>query len=182
MLWMLLTWMALWIGVSIDERIGAFAALCAVALIPVITLGFEKTVYDTISTSLAALLCGLALLTGKGELAVCIGYATFGLMWLLSCFTREPLCAAYVKYGYGGADALNNPIFMRTNRIIAAAWGALYLVIAAAAFFMSRAGKTNLLQAIIYALTALMGVFTVWFQKWYPAHVAEGKASRASRR
>ena len=172
---LLLTWMALWIGVSIDERIGAFAALCAVALIPVITLGFEKTVYDTISTSLAALLCGLALLTGKGELAVCIGYAAFGLMWLLSCLTREPLCAAYVKKDYGGDDALNNPIFIRTNRIIAAAWGALYLVIAAAAFFMSRAGKTNLLQAIIYALTALMGVFTVWFQKWYPAHVAAGK-------
>jgi len=28
------------------------------------------------------------------------GYLAFGLMWLLSCFTREPLCAAYVKYDY----------------------------------------------------------------------------------
>lgn len=175
MLWMLLTWMALWIGVSIDSRIGAFAALAVIALIPVFTAAFEKTVYDALSTSAAALLCGLALLTGKGELAVCIGYAAFGLMWLLSCFTREPLCAAYVKYGYGGADALNNPIFMRTNRIIAAAWGVLYLIIGAAAFLMSRAGHMGAMQAIIYALTALMGVFTAWFQKWYPAHTAAGK-------
>lgn len=167
--------MALWIGVSIDSRIGAFAALAVIALIPVFTAAFEKTVYDALSTSAAALLCGLALLTGKGELAVCIGYAVFGLMWLLSCFTREPLCAAYVKYGYGGADALNNPIFMRTNRIIAAAWGVLYLIIGAAAFLMSRAGHMGAMQAIIYALTALMGVFTAWFQKWYPAHTAAGK-------
>ena len=31
-------------------------------------------------------------------------------MWLLSCLTKEPLCAAYVKYNYHGDDALENPI------------------------------------------------------------------------
>ena len=34
-----------------------------------------------------------------------LGYLLFGLMWLVSCFTKEPLCAAYMKYGYGGNNA-----------------------------------------------------------------------------
>lgn len=42
-----------------------------------------------------------------------LGYLIFGIMWIASCFTKEPLCAAYVKYRYGGDAALDNPIFMK---------------------------------------------------------------------
>ena len=92
----------------------------------------------------------------------------------MSCCTREPLCAAYVKYGYGGDRALSNPIFMRTNYILAAGWGILYLLIGAAMPLLQRAGRMGLGQILIYGLTALMGLFTAWFQNWYPAHVARG--------
>ena len=63
------------------------------------------------------------------NIALLAGYLGFGLMWLLSCLTKEPLCAAYVKYNYHGDDALENPIFMKANRILAAGWGILYILI-----------------------------------------------------
>ena len=166
--------MALWIGLSIASPTGVAAALAFILLLPVLTIRFERTVYDILSSAVTALLCGLALFTGKTGLALCLSYPAFGLLWLLSCCTREPLCAAYVKYGYGGDRALSNPIFMRTNYILAAGWGILYLLIGAAMPLLQRAGRMGLGQILIYGLTALMGLFTAWFQNWYPAHVARG--------
>ena len=174
LLFLLLSWMALWIGLSIASPAGVAAALAFILLLPVLTIRFERTVYDTLSSAITALLCGLALFTGKTGLALCLSYPAFGLLWLLSCCTREPLCAAYVKYGYGGDRALSNPIFMRTNYILAAGWGILYLLIGAAMPLLQRAGRMGLGQILIYGLTALMGLFTAWFQNWYPAHVARG--------
>ena len=52
----------------------------------------------------------------------------FGLFWLVSCLTKEPLCATYVKYNYGGEAAHKNPLFMKTNYILAAAWGSIIRV------------------------------------------------------
>jgi len=40
-------------------------------------------------------------------------------------YSEQPLCAAYVKYDYNGEDALNNPIFMKTNYVLAVGWGIL---------------------------------------------------------
>ena len=100
-------------------------------------------------------------------------------MWLVSAPTREPLCAAYVKYGYGGPDALLNPIFMRTNRILAAAWGVLYLLIALWTALLGDALASWAMPVANNAATALMGVFTVWFERRFPAWVASGKGLRS---
>ena len=96
----------------------------------------------------------------------------FGLMWLISCFTREPLCAAYVKYGYGGDEALENPLFMKTNYILAACWGVLYVIEACAEIFLYRSGLGLVAGILSSLLPAAMGAFTVFFEKWYPAHLA----------
>jgi len=69
-------------------------------------------------------------------------------MWLLSCFTREPLCAAYVKYDYNGEDALNNPIFMKTNYVLAVGWGILYILTAIWSWFLMRLNMIVLLQIL----------------------------------
>ena len=104
-----------------------------------------------------------------------VPYAAFGLLWLGSVPTREPLCAAYVKYGYGGEDALANPIFMRTNRILASAWGVLYLLIALWTALLGNAFAGWVLPVANNVATALMGALTVWFEHRYPAWVASGK-------
>lgn len=90
----------------------------------------ELCLYDRISLGVVGALSVAMVVSGATGLLYVASYAAFGLLWLGSVPTREPLCAAYVKYGYGGEDALANPIFMRANRILAAAWGVLYLLIA----------------------------------------------------
>lgn len=87
-----------------------------------------------------AILSAIASLTGAGDRATDIGYLVFGLFWLVSCMTKEPLCAAYVKYNYGGEAAYKNPLFMKTNYILAAAWGVLYVLTAVWTFLLKKAG------------------------------------------
>ena len=95
-------------------------------------------------------------------------------MWTVSCFLKVPLTAHYSKNSYNGEAALRNPIFMRTNRILTAAWGALYLVTPIWTYFIMQTDAASYVGAINSVLPALMGVFTAWFQKWYPRHIARG--------
>ena len=96
-------------------------------------------------------------------------------MLIASCFTKEPLCACYVKYNYNGEDALKNPIFMKTNYILAAVWGILYVIIAAWTYLFAKTAWAELIIILNYIMPIIMGFFTVWFEKWYPAWIASGK-------
>lgn len=172
---MLAAWITFWIAVSIHTQIGALAALGVCACLPLILSRHELAIYDKISFALVGTLSIFASTSGQGSTAVNLGYLLFGLMWLISCFTKEPLCACYVKYGYGGDDALNNPIFMKTNYILAAGWGILYVLIAVWSFLLVKTAISGWLPVLNNGLTVCMGIFTGWFQNWYPAWVAGGK-------
>lgn len=172
MLTMLIPWIIFWVTVSIDAKAGAFITLAVCALIPLIMVRNELTIYDKISIGVVSLLSILALQDNMQIISIVAGYLAFGLMWLLSCITREPVCAAYVKYKYHGDDALNNPIFMKTNYILAACWGILYIFITVWSWFMLQLGLTILLMILNNAATAVMGAFTAWFERWYPSYVA----------
>lgn len=172
---MLLAWISFWVAVSIDATAGAWIAIGIAACLPLIFLKHEIILWDKLSMAATTLLSVFTLATGESQLAVNIGYLVFGLMWLGSCFTKEPLCAAYVKYNYSGEDALNNPIFLKTNYILAAAWGVLYLLTAVWTFFLAKTPLAEYLVVINNIMPAVMGIFTVWFEKWYPARVARGK-------
>lgn len=171
---MLLAWIALWVAVSVEPKVGALITLGICAALPLITERYELCRYDRISFALVAGLAIYAAVTGNGLQAVCVGYLAFGCLWLGSCFTKEPLCAAYVKYRYG-RDALQNLIFVKTNAIIAAAWGLVYVLIATWTFFLSGKLPVLTLSILNQAMPILMGFFTAWFQNWYPARVAAGK-------
>ena len=172
---MLLAWISIWVFYSIDAVTGPLISLVICACIPTIMLQHELIFYDKLSLMVVALLNALAMGTGESTIVVTISYLLFGGLWLGSCFTKEPLCACYVKYSYGGEDALNNPIFMKTNYILAAAWGVLYIVIAVLTFILSKTAFIGSVQLLSNILPAIMGVFTVWFQKWYPAWIAKGR-------
>ena len=171
---MLFAWIALWVAVSVEPKVGALITLGICAALPLITERYEFCRYDRLSFALVAGLAIYAAVTGNGLQAVCAGYLAFGCLWLGSCFTKEPLCAAYVKYSYG-KDALQNPIFLRTNYILAAAWGLVYIVIAAVSYYLSGKVPALVLSIVVQAMPILMGLFTAWFQNWYPARVAAGK-------
>ena len=74
-----------------------------------------------------------------------------------------------MKGNYGGEGAVNNRIFIDTNRIICLVWGVTYLAAAAASFVWPTA--TPLITQLLPIPAA---IFTVVFQRWYPAHVAQG--------
>lgn len=172
---MLLAWISFWVAVSIDGKIGALIAIGVASALPLVFIKHELALWDKLSMTATALLSVFALAADQGQLAVNIGYLVFGLMWLGSCFTKEPLCAAYVKYNYSGEDALNNPIFLKTNYILAACWGVLYLLTAVWTFFLAKTFLADYLVVINNIMPAVMGIFTVWFEKWYPSWVAGGK-------
>lgn len=172
---MLIPWITFWIAVSIHPEVGAVITLLVVATVPFIMRKHKFVIWDQLSMAAVAILSAAANITGNGVLPTNIGYLVFGLFWLLSCLTKEPLCAAYVKYNYGGESAHQNPLFMKTNYILAAAWGVLYVLTAIWTFLLKKAGLGNVLILVNNLIPILMGLFTAWFEKWYPARMARGK-------
>ena len=175
MMTMLIPWITFWIAVSIHPEVGAVITLLVVATVPFIMRNRKFVIWDQLSMAAVAILSAAANITGNGVFLTNIGYLVFGLFWLLSCLTKEPLCAAYVKYNYGGESAHQNPLFMKTNYILAAAWGVLYVLTAIWTFLFKKAGLGNVLILVNNLIPVLMGLFTAWFQKWYPARMARGK-------
>ena len=174
MMTMLIPWITFWIAVSIHPEVGAVITLLVVATVPFIMRNRKFVIWDQLSMAAVAILSAAANRTGNGVLLTNIGYLVFGLFWLLSCLTKEPLCAAYVKYNYGGESAHQNPLFMKTNYILAAAWGVLYVLTAIWTFLLKKAGLGNVLILVNNLIPVLMGLFTAWFEKWYPARMARG--------
>lgn len=174
MLLLLIPWIVFWVVASIDGFWGSLISVTVCVLLPVLMHRTEATLYDQIS-GLGVGACSVALLAGASPiLVVPLSYLLFGLMWTVSCFLKVPLTAHYSKNSYNGEAALRNPIFMRTNRILTAAWGVLYLVTPIWTYFIMQTDAASYVGAINSVLPALMGMFTAWFQKWYPRHIARG--------
>lgn len=171
---LLIPWIVFWAGASIHSYWGSLASLAACVLVPLIFYRNQKTFYDVLSVGLVTCFSVAALLGVPIRWVVPLAYLAFGLMWTASCFGRIPLTAHYSMQDYGGESALSNPIFVRTNRILTLAWGVLYLLTPIWTYFILCTGIGGWIGAINSILPLLMGAFTAWFQKWYPAKVAKG--------
>jgi hypothetical protein len=79
-----------------------------------------------------------------------------------------------VKYDYGGEKALKNPLFMKPNLILAACWGILYIITSFWTVLLRDAGFGITILIINNIVPIFMGIFTLWFIKWYPAWKARG--------
>lgn len=174
MLLLLIPWIVFWIAAAIDSFWGSLISVAVCVLLPVLMHRTKATLYDQIS-GLGVGACSVALLAGASPaLIIPMSYFLFGVMWTATCFAKVPLTAHYSKNNYNGEAALRNPIFMRTNRILTAAWGVLYLITPIWTYFIMQTDAASLVGAINSVLPALMGVFTAWFQKWYPRYIARG--------
>ncbi|MDL2300283.1 NAD(P)H-dependent oxidoreductase [Clostridiaceae bacterium OttesenSCG-928-D20] len=168
----LLPWIAIWIALAISPKIGGIIGVLVSALLPLLWLRFKAVVYEQISVPLVSALSLSAILGADMQIILPLSYALFGAMWLISSFLKTPLTAYYSANNYGGDSAHNNPLFMHTNRILTAAWGVLYLVSTIWTYFLMGTSLSTYTGLINSICPALMGVFTMWFQKWYPAHWA----------
>ena len=93
-------------------------------------------------------------------------------MWSASCLTKIPLTSWYSMKSYNGEKAFENPLFMLTNRILTLAWGILYILTGVWTFFLMGTPAFPYIAIINNIMPVIMGIFTAWFQKWYPAHYA----------
>ena len=174
MLLLLIPWIVFWVAAAIDSHWGGLVSMATCVLLPVLMCRTKATRYDQIS-ALGVGACSIALLAGASPILVIpASYFLFGLIWTVSCFTKVPLTAHYSKNSYNGDAALRNPIFMRTNRILTAAWGILYLATPIWTYLIMQTDAASFVGAINSVLPALMGIFTAWFQTWYPRHTARG--------
>lgn len=171
---LLIPWIVFWVAAAIDAFSGALLSIAVCALLPLAFFQCRKTVYDQLSGA-AVTACSLALLLGCGSrIVVPVSYLGFGVMWTVSCFRKIPLTAYYSMNDYNGEEALGNPLFVKTNRILTLCWGILYLLTPIWTYFIMGTAAGVWVGAINSVLPALMGIFTAWFQKWYPAKVARG--------
>ena len=171
---LLIPWIVFWVAAAIDGFYGALISIAACVLVPLLYYGQRKTVYDHFSAVLVSA-CAMVLLLGVEErIVVPLSYLCFGVMWTVSAFLKIPLTAHYSMNDYNGDEALKNPLFMKTNRILTACWGVLYLLTPIWTYFIMGTAAASWVGAINSVLPMLMGAFTAWFQKWYPAKIARG--------
>lgn len=171
---MLIPWITFWVAASIDSIIGSFISLLVCAIVPLLFFKNRKTVYDVISNAAVVIFSVGVLFTDRVGLILPISYLTFGLMWLISSVTKIPLTAHYSANDYNGDEALKNPLFMKTNLILTVMWGILYVLTSVMTYFVMKTSFASYLGIINNILPIFMGIFTAWFQKWYPAKVARG--------
>ena len=169
---LLVPWIAYWNICGSRWEYAPLLTLVVCAAVPVWFHRCEKTWYDELSVLLVSLFALVGFMLVNNTVAVTASYAAFGLMWLISCLLPIPLTAHYSMNAYNGEDALRNPLFIKTNRILTACWGVLYLVMAAIVWWHMQNKLSPALVNVL--LPILMGLFTAWFQKWYPAKVAKG--------
>lgn len=171
---LLTPWIVFWVAAAIHGFYGALISGFACVLVPLIYRRNKTTVYDLLSGVLV-MACAMALLLGvETRIVLPLSYLCFGVLWTVSCFLPVPLTAHYSMNDYNGAEALKNPLFMKTNRILTACWGVLYLLTPVWTYFIMGTALSSWTGAINSILPMLMGLFTAWFQKWYPAKVARG--------
>lgn len=170
---LLVPWIVYWSTCGSGLEYAPLLTLAVCAAVPVWFHRYEKTWYDDISVLLVSVFVLSGFAAVSSTTAVTASYVAFGLMWLISCLLPIPLTAHYSMKDYNGEAALRNPLFIKTNRILTACWGVLYLLIAVLAYPLMMAGRSAVI--INSVLPVLMGLFTVWFQKWYPAKVARGE-------
>ena len=172
---MLLPWIVFWVAVSINGYVGSLLSIGACVLAPLLFYQCKKTLYDTL-TGVLVTCFSIAVLCGAAErIVVPLAYLAFGIMWTATCFGKIPLTAHYSMNHYNGESALQNPLFIKTNWILTLMWGILYFITPIWTYFIMGTEISGLTGAINSLLPIFMGIFTAWFQKWYPAKVARGE-------
>lgn len=172
---LLIPWIIFWITTSaMDTAIAAMVSIGVTVLAPLVFWKNRLLIYDHISAACVGI-CSLALLAGMtAEWVLPVSYLGFGLLWTVNGFVRIPLTAHYSQNDYGGEGMLTNPLFLKTNRILTLCWGYLYLAMTVWTVVMFRSGITWI-GTLNSLLPMGLSIFTIWFQRWYPAHVARGR-------
>ena len=175
MMILLMPWIAFWVAAAISSYTGSIITIIICAISSLLFVKNKKTPYDVLSNSIVTLFSIIIILFDNAKIMIPLSYLSFGLMWSISCLTKVPLTAHYSKNNYNGDSALNNPLFMKTNKILTIMWGILYILTSIGTYFLIKSSYSAYTAIINNVLPIVMGIFTKWFQNWYPAWFAKGK-------
>ena len=169
---LLIPWIFIWIFLSINPYAGGISGILLCSVIPFAYIKYRGTLFEYISIFSVSALCIMAI-TGKPLIYIIpLSYMIFGIIWTASTFNKIPLTAYYSNNDFGGIKAFKNPLFIKTNRILTAAWGILYLITPIWTYFLILSGIGAWIGALNSILPVFMGFFTNWFKNWYPAYYA----------
>lgn len=172
---LLAPWIIFWAAASsMDYMTAAVLSIILPAMAPLILHKNRMLIYDHISAAAVSALSVLLVIGLPLKLILPLSYLGFGLLWTINGLRKIPLTAHYSLNDYGGENMLTNSLFLKTNRILTLCWGVLYLAMTVWSFVLMSVG-VEWVATVNSILPAVLGVFTVWFQKWYPAKVARGK-------
>lgn len=175
MILMLLPFLALWIFIPISAKNAGIMGILASGLVGLLHFKWKKTPYEPIGVFLVLCISILALNYGSSEILSASPYFAFGLLWFISIFMKAPLTAYYSSNDYGEEKAFENPLFIRTNRILTCMWGITNILLGFITLYVYNSPFANYWGIIGNLPTILLGFFTVWFSKWYPAYYAKSK-------
>lgn len=176
---LLLPWIVFSCAQPLGTAVGAAVTLAACLLLAPASLRWQLTPFDAAEGVLLGAYAAVAPLLSPGWEPRLRALATLGyaLLWLgTGLFARVPLTAWYSSHDFGGRRAWDNPLFLRTNRILTLVWGVYFLFSAALPLWALGAGAAPLAIALAGQLAPLpLTAFTFWFQRWYPASAAQGR-------
>ncbi|GHV27647.1 hypothetical protein FACS18948_5360 [Clostridia bacterium] len=114
------------------------------------------------------------IISGADGWFIAAGELFFAIFWGVTVFMKIPLTCYFSAASYGGEKNLKNPLFTRTNRILTACWSVEFLLMSIALIICKIYSVPSWLAgAASYIPSPLLGIFTTWFQKWYPARMAK---------
>jgi len=171
---LLMPWIIIWIAISINPVVGGVLGVLSAVTVPLLWLKYRPVVYEHITVPMVAGISLAVILGIDIRVVIPISYFCFGMMWLISTFTKTPLTAHYSYNDYGGEEMLKNPIFMKVNRILTTCWGCLYLIMTIAMYFLMGTVLLRFTGILSSAPPVVMGIFTAWFPGWYMARWARG--------
>lgn len=172
---MLIPWIIIWVIFPFNLLAGGVICLLTSFSFPIVFSKIKLTVYDKLSALFAGGFSILAILGFSYYRLLPFSFALFAFLWLVSLFTKIPLTAHYSNKDFGGEKIFKNDIFIKTNSILTACWGLLYLILAVFTWFTIDTALQPYLVLINIIPPILLGVFTNWFKNWYPKKVISGK-------
>lgn len=174
MLLLLLPFLAVWIVGPFDYLLGGMAGILAGGIVTILHGWWKPTAYERAGAFAVTLIGLIMIITGGASWQLSLPSFMCGILWLSSLFFRIPVTAYYSCKDYGGESAYSIPLFIKTNRILTGVWSIAYLLWGAAELLAIGTANPLAFEILIWIITGLLGVFTAWFAKWYPAKAAKG--------
>jgi hypothetical protein len=170
-------WIVCWVlgGLDLGELWSTALPLVLSALIWLYRHRFIQTTWLDTGSLIYFCLASVLSLIDAGFWATysgVVGSLALAGIWMGTLATDTPLTADYSRWGYP-PELARNPLFLKTNALITAFWGATYLTQAFFALLdVAHPAQSQLWTVVRYATLVPAGWFTAWFPKWYPAHAA----------